>query len=150
MRTLARCLLVLVLALCAATPALGASEPPARVGRVSLVEGTLAFYGPGDTEWSAAKVNLPAATGGWFATDPQSRAQLRVGANSINLANDTQLNIAELRENFTQLVLAQGRIDLNLRRAAWRKNEVVELDVARRDLAARAGDLRGRRRRRRS
>src|SRR5829696_1347131 len=129
MRTLTRCLLVL--ALCAATPAVAASEPPARVGRVSLVEGALAFYGPGDTEWSVAQVNLPAATGGWFATDPQTRAQLRVGANSINLANDTQLNIAELRENFMQLVVPQGRIDLHLRRAAWRKNEVVEVDVAR-------------------
>jgi DNA segregation ATPase FtsK/SpoIIIE-like protein len=129
MRAIARCLLVL--ALFAAAPALAARDPPARVGRVSLIEGTLAYYGPGDAEWSAAKVNLPAATGGWFATDPQSRAQLRAGANSLNLANDSQLNIVDLAENFVQLALAQGRIDLNLRRAAWRKNEVVEVDMAR-------------------
>src|SRR5260221_14551886 len=101
MRPLARCLLIL--ALCAATPALAASEPPARVGRVSLVEGTLAFYGPGDSEWSVAKITLPAATRGWFATHPQTRAQLRGGANSINLANDTQPNTPALRANSPQL-----------------------------------------------
>src|SRR5258707_1109446 len=70
MRTLARCLLIL--ALCAATPALAASEPPARVGRVSLVEGTLAFYGPGDSESAVAKINLPAATDGWIAAEPRT------------------------------------------------------------------------------
>src|SRR5438128_2133541 len=54
MRAVAKSLLVL--ALLAAVPAFAQSPPPARVGRVSLVSGTLAFYGPGDTEWSAAKV----------------------------------------------------------------------------------------------
>src|SRR5262245_31463794 len=112
MRALAK--FFVVLTLFAALPAFAATEPPGRVGRVSVVSGTLAFYGPGDSEWSAAKVNLPAATGAWFATDPQSRAQIRIGANSVNLSGDTQLNFVELRENVLQLALSQGRIDLHL------------------------------------
>src|SRR5260221_12305713 len=120
---------LLLLKLLAAIPAFAKPEPPARVGRVSLVSGTLAFYGPGDSDWSAAKVNLPAADGAWFATDPQSRAELRIGADSINLSNDTQLNFAELRDKRLQLALTQGRIDLHLRRL--KKDEMAEIDVPR-------------------
>ena len=101
MRVLARSLLLLILLV--AVPALAQVEPPARVGRVSLVSGALAFSGPGDTDWSAAKVNLPVTAGAWLATDPQSRAEVRVGADSINLSNDTQLNFAELRDQLAKL-----------------------------------------------
>src|ERR1700739_1451740 len=65
MRALAKMLLTFTLALFA-LPAFAQQEPPARVGRVSVVEGALAFYGPGDNEWSAARVNFPVAEDGWF------------------------------------------------------------------------------------
>ena len=129
MRALAKSLLVI--ALLAAVPAFAQSQPPARVGRVSLVSGTLAFYGPGDAEWSAAHVNQPVAAGGWFASDPQSRAELRIGPNSINLSNDTQINFADLQDNAMQIALTQGRVGLHLRQPAWRKDETIEIDVPR-------------------
>src|SRR5436309_6845241 len=115
MRLLARSVLLL-LSFAFVSPAFAQKEPPARVGRVSIVSGTLAFFGPGDTDWSAAKVNLPVAAGAWLATDPQSRAELRIGAASIDLSTDTQLNLTELRDKLMQLALTQGRIDLHLRR----------------------------------
>jgi len=127
MRVLAKSLLLLILLF--AVPALAQVEPPARVGRVSLVFGTLAFYGPGDTDWSAAKVNLPVAAGAWLMTDPQSRAEMRVGADSIDLSNDTQLNFAELRDQVMQIVLTQGRVDLHLRHL--NTDETAEIDVPR-------------------
>jgi len=127
MRVLAKSLLLLILFL--AIPALAQVEPPARVGRVSLVSGTLGFYGPGDTDWSAAKVNLPVAAGAWLATDPQSRAEVRVGADSIDLSNDAQLNFAELRDQVMQIALTQGRVNLHLRHL--NKDETAEIDVAR-------------------
>ena len=132
MRSLAKSLLFLILL---AVPALARADPPSRVGRVSLVSGTLAFYGPGDTDWSAAKVNLPVAAGAWLMTDPQSRAEMRVGADSIDLSNDTQLNFAELRDQVMQITLTQGRVDLNLRRL--RKDETAEIDVPQRPTTSR-------------
>src|SRR5438874_598552 len=84
MRTLTKGFLLLA-ALLLAVPAYAQHDPPARVGRVSMVEGTLAFYGPGDADWSSAKVNFPVAENGWFATDPNSRGELRIGAASISL-----------------------------------------------------------------
>jgi uncharacterized protein DUF6600 len=127
MRTPAKSLMLLIQLL--AAPAFAQVEPPARVGRVSLVSGALAFYGPGDSDWSAAKVNLPVAAGAWLATDPQSRAELRIGADSLDLANDTQLDFAELRDRVMQVALTQGRVNLHLRRL--QPDETAEIDVPR-------------------
>jgi hypothetical protein len=125
MRCLAKgfCFLIFLLAV----PAPARADPPTRVGRVSLVSGTLAFYGPGDTDWSAAKVNFPVAAGPWLMTDPQSRAETRVGVDSIDLSDDTQLNFAELRDQVMQITLIQGRVDLHLRRL--KKDETAEIDL---------------------
>jgi hypothetical protein len=117
------------LALIANVPAFAGEPPPARVGRVSYVTGTLAFYGPGDADWSAARVNLPVATGGWFATDPQSRAEIRIGAETIDLAGSTQIGITDLNDGIRQIALTQGRLDLNLRQLD--SNDSAEVDIPR-------------------
>src|SRR5215468_8302278 len=75
------------------------------------------------------KINLPVAAGAWLTTDPQSRAEMRVGADSIDLSNDTQLNFAELRDQVMQIALTQGRLDLHLR--GLKKDETAEIDVPR-------------------
>src|ERR1700756_2226503 len=113
MRSPAKTLFALALLACA--PAFAEEQPPARVGRVSFISGTLAFYGPGDSDWSAAKINYPVAGGEWFATDPQSRAEIRIGAETIDVAGDTQLDIADLGSHVLKADVTQGRIDVNLR-----------------------------------
>jgi hypothetical protein len=129
MRFLAKPLVILALLACAGGPAFAEEPPPARVGRVSYISGALAFYGPGDADWSAAKVNYPAATGGGFATDPQSRAEIRIGADTIAIAGDTQLDITDLRDRVLQIGVTGGRIDLNLRQL--HTDESAEIDVPR-------------------
>src|SRR3954452_22716549 len=99
----------------AAIPQAAQQEPPARVGRGSVVSGTLAVFGPGDADWSTAQVNLPLAEGGWFATDPRSQAQLRIGPDAIDLAPDSEINVANLREGFMQIAIARGRLYSHLR-----------------------------------
>jgi hypothetical protein len=123
MRFLAKTLVAIILA---CTPAF-AEEPPARVGRVSLISGTLAFYGSGDADWSAAKLNYPVTAGEWFATDPQSRAEIRIGPDTIDIAGDSQLDITDLRTRVMQIGVTQGRIDLNLHQLG--KDESAEIDI---------------------
>ena len=82
MRRITLCTVVALIAL-TARPAFAQEEPPARVGRVSFVAGQLAFHGATETQWSAAAVNYPVATGGSFWADPQSRAELRIGSRTI-------------------------------------------------------------------
>ena len=127
MRWIAKTLLVFAF-LCGA-PALAQEEPPARVGRVSFISGALAFYQSGDADWSAAKVNLPAATGGWFATDPQSRAELRIGPDTIDIAEDSELDIADLRDRVMQIGVEHGRINLHLRELS--EGASAEIDIPR-------------------
>jgi hypothetical protein len=105
-----------LLILAAAPPALAqAPEPPSRVGQVSYVSGNLAFRAAGDTQWSAAGVNYPVATGGSFWTDPQARAQIQIGPTTIGMAGGTELDVTNLNDQASQFSLPQGRINLHPR-----------------------------------
>jgi Family of unknown function (DUF6600) len=119
----------LAVALLAIAPAFAQEEPPARVGRVSFVQGQLGFHLAGETAWSAAKANYPVATGGSFWTDPKSRAELRIGSRAIDLSGNTQLDITKLDEQVMQMALPQGRIDLRVRTLL--EGESIEIDLPR-------------------
>ena len=95
-----------------------------------MVSGTLAFFGPGDADWSTAQVNLPVAEGGWFATDPRSQAQLRIGPDAIDLAPDSEINVANLREGFMQIAIARGRLYAHLRQRP-QQSATNEIDLPR-------------------
>jgi len=104
------------LVLATAPPALAqAPEPPSRVGQISYVSGNLGFHVAGDTQWSAAGVNYPVATGGSFWTDPQARAQIQLGPTTIGMAGGTELDVTNLNDQLSQFSLPQGRINLHLR-----------------------------------
>jgi hypothetical protein len=107
---------LVLLVLAAAPPALAqAPEPPSRVGQISYVSGNLGFHAAGDTQWSAAGVNYPVATGGSFWTDPQARAQIQIGPTTIGMAGGTELDVTNLNDQVSQFGLPQGRINLHLR-----------------------------------
>ena len=120
---------LLVLSFVTAAPALAQQEPPARVGRVSFVSGNLAFHMPGQTEWSAAAVNHPVATGGSFWTDPKSRVEIRIGAQTLDLSNDTAVDVVRLDQQVMQLAVPQGRIELHLRQ--FPEGSTTEIDIPR-------------------
>src|SRR6202035_3933952 len=79
------------------------------------VAGQLGFQAKGDDVASAAAVNYPVATGGAFWTDPRSHAELRIGSRTIDLAGNTELDIAKLDQQVMQVNLPLGRIDLHIR-----------------------------------
>ena len=118
---------LLVLSLVAAAPALAAQEPPTRAGRVSFLSGNLAFHMPGQTEWSAAALNYPVATGAAMWTDAESRAELRIGADTLAITGNTELDVLELSEQITRISLPQGRVYLHLRRVGDGHNFEVEI-----------------------
>ena len=79
MRLLANSLLVLALlaaAAPAASPAWAQQEPPARVGRVAVVNGELGFHGTGETAWSTP-------TDGIRPTLDKSGRGWRIGATTL-------------------------------------------------------------------
>ena len=110
-----------------AAPALAQREPPARVGRVSFVSGNLAFHTTGQTEWSAAAVNYPVATGASLWTDADSRTEIRIAPDTIDMASNTDLDVTELDDRATRLSIPQGRINLHLRRLD--QGQSFEIDI---------------------
>jgi hypothetical protein len=119
----------LALTLIATVPAFAQEEPPARVGRVAFVQGTLAFHEKGETAWSAAAVNYPVATGGAFWVDPKSRAEIRIGAQSIDMAGGTEIDITQLDQQVMQIAVPQGRVEVHLRQLG--EGESAEIDIPR-------------------
>src|SRR5262252_3247065 len=106
---------LMVAVLLAAGPAVAQQDPPARVGRVAVVNGELGFHRPGEAAWSKASLNYPVAAGGSFWTDPKSRAELRIGSRSIAMNGNTEIDVAKLDQQVMQLALKQGRINMHVR-----------------------------------
>jgi hypothetical protein len=102
-------------------------SPPGRVGRVSLVSGNLDLRASGGSAWADAELNQPIFAGEALRTDPRARAEIRIGANTIDLSNSSEIEIASLRDGITQIHLSRGRIGLHLRQAG--ENETVEIDI---------------------
>lgn len=107
-------------------------SPPGRVGQVSLVSGNVDLRVSGGSTGADAELNQPIFTGEAVRTDPRARAEIRIGANTIDLSNASEIEIASLRDGVTQILLSRGRIGLHLRQAG--ENETVEIDVPQGDV----------------
>src|SRR6516165_8593725 len=129
MYAMPRLLSLTILTILIATPTLAQQAPPGRVGRVSFVSGNLAFHTAGQTEWSAAAVNYPVATGASLWTDADSRTEIRIAPDTIDMASNTELDVTELDDRVTRLSVAQGRINLHLRRLDQGRS--FEIDIPR-------------------
>jgi hypothetical protein len=110
-RTLIRCFILL--GIVAAAPASAEDSPPLRVGRVAIVDGTVAVRTAGG-EWTDSGVNDPVASGMSVRTPAQARAALRIGAETVALAPSSEIELARLDAHATQIVLRQGRIGVRL------------------------------------
>lgn len=108
-----RLLIAFALGICSAT---AFADPPAQVGRLSYLQGSVSFD-PADAsnEWMAAQLNWPVTTGDrlWSAHD--GRAELRIGSAAIRAGALTSVDVLRLDDSGTQLRLAQGTLNVRLR-----------------------------------
>ena len=56
-----------------------ATDPPARVGRLSYISGTVSFHTLDEDQWEPAVMNYPVTEGTSFWTERGARATLQVG-----------------------------------------------------------------------
>ena len=103
-----------VLALAPPLAAQSLADPPGRVGRLSYIEGTVSLHAPDQDQWSEAVVNYPVATGDGFWTEPQSRAEIQVGAVEMRLDQLTEADIVRLDDAVTHLRVDQGTIEVHV------------------------------------
>ena len=97
------------------------ADPPGRVARLNLAEGTVSFASadngdPADAaDWSPAVLNRPLTSGDKLWTGPQSRSELYVGSTAVRMNAQTSLDLLVLDDNVTQLRLPQGTLKLRVR-----------------------------------
>jgi hypothetical protein len=102
-------------------------DPPARVARLSLVQGKVSFQPSGESQWAEATVNHPITTGDRVFVDQASRAELEVGSLTVRLAQGTDLTLANLNDQLMQLGVGQGTIRVTIYDLP--PNNTVEIDT---------------------
>ncbi|HEX4331603.1 MAG TPA: DUF6600 domain-containing protein [Usitatibacter sp.] len=111
-----RSISLVLLTACAAFSACAlAQEPPARVGRLSYVDGPASVYQDADSGWQEALVNTPLTSENSVWTDRSAQAEVQVSASAIRLSSMTQLDISRLDDNELDATVADGRISMRVR-----------------------------------
>ncbi|HEY0491516.1 MAG TPA: DUF6600 domain-containing protein [Telluria sp.] len=107
---------VLALMACSAF-AQAQSEAPARVGRVSLVQGPVTISTEDGGQPEAALVNWPVTTDNRITTEPNARTEIRIGSTAVRLDGGSSLEVLELDDDTLQLLLHYGRANIRIRNA---------------------------------
>jgi len=103
-------------------------DPPARVARLNCVQGSVSYQVSGDPDWVEADLNRPLTTGDNLWADQDSRGEVHIGSTAIRLGSMTGVSFLTLDDRTIQLQLAQGTIEVHLRRLA--PGEAFEVDTA--------------------
>jgi hypothetical protein len=101
-------------------------DPPATVGRLAQLNGTVSFHPPDDQQWSAAKLNYPVTQGDAFWTEPNARAVIEVTASRVAMAPATELDIGSLTSSAFQAVTPEGELYLDGHTATPDESDVVQ------------------------
>jgi len=103
---------VALLAIAGTAAAQNPSDPPARVGRLSYLEGSVSYHDSQQDSWSKAAVNTPVTTGDSLWTDPSGHDEVSIGATSVRMDGNTQLDVLALDDSQIKMQLDQGRLDI--------------------------------------
>src|SRR5579864_9137936 len=74
-------------------PAFAQADPPARVGRLSYVDGIASFHNSDQDQWSPAGINYPVTAGQSYWTEPQSRLEIEVGGAEFRLDETSLVDV---------------------------------------------------------
>src|SRR6266404_4791028 len=102
-------------------------DPPTRVARLSVADGSVSFQPAGTEDWVGAVVNRPMTTGDKLWADRDSRAELQIGSGSIRLGANTGFSFLNLDDNTAQLQLTEGTLRIRVRRL--NRGEIFEVDT---------------------
>lgn len=123
-------LLIAAVGFASATPQAWAqplTDPPARVGTLSQIEGSVVFAPAGETEWLDAVPNRPITRGDRLWTDRGARAQVHVGSAALHMDHQTFLEVSALDADVLQASLNEG--SLNARVRDVQRGENFEIDT---------------------
>ena len=91
-------------------------DPPGRVGRLNYVQGSVSYQVSGDQDWVQADPNRPLTTGDNLWVDQDSRGEVHISSTAIRLSSQTGISFLTLDDRTVQIQLAQGLIEVHVRR----------------------------------
>jgi hypothetical protein len=97
-------------------PALADDDPPGRVARLNLIQGSISFQPGGESDWVQANPNRPLTTGDNLWADRDSRGEMHIGSSSIRIGSGTGITFLNLDDHTVQIQLAQGSLNVTVRR----------------------------------
>ena len=103
------------------------ADPPMRVARLGFIDGAVSFSPAGEADWVRATVNRPLVPGDRLWADAGARAELQVGSAAIRMGGRTSVTVLNLDDSVVQLQLAEGTLNLRVRR--FEPNDVLEVDT---------------------
>jgi hypothetical protein len=86
------------------------AAPPARVGQIAALTGSVSFNGAGSGGWAAASLNYPVSAGDSLYTQDSAQAAIALDASRITLAAGTELQITQLDQNDFAATESQGEV----------------------------------------
>ncbi|HKW62844.1 MAG TPA: DUF6600 domain-containing protein [Candidatus Acidoferrum sp.] len=102
-------------------------DPPKRVARISIVEGSVSLQAGGEGDWGNAAKNRPMTIGDKIWVDKDSRAELQAGAAAFHLGSMTALSFLNLDEGILQVRVPEGAVNFRVREL--RQGDVYEVDT---------------------
>ena len=106
--------------------ATGSEAPPGRVGRLSLVSGNVSVRT--SEKWLDAELNYPLATDASVRVGARGHAEIEIGADTIDLAPESEIEITKLDDQAIRVAVVRGRIGFALRRLG--DGESVGVDIS--------------------
>jgi hypothetical protein len=110
------------------------ADPPARVGRLSLVQGEVTVHDTRSGESEAATINWPVTSDTAIVTARGARAEVRIGSTAVRLEGATDLEFVQLDDQTTLLRLREGTVSVRVRDRETAERFALETPDARVDL----------------
>ena len=103
-----------------------AGDPPARVVRISVLQGNVSAEPSGVNTFSPAEINGVLTTGDRVYTDVDAEAELQAGGLAVRLGGGTDLTVSAMTDTLGQFGVAAGSV--HLRSFALDPGTVLEVD----------------------
>lgn len=85
------------------------ADPAGRIGRISLLSGTVNLFNPNSGESFAAPLNQPLTSGDILSTGPGSHSEIQIGSMTVRLDAGSRLELDRIDDEQVRLYLADGR-----------------------------------------
>jgi len=104
---------LVILCICSGS-AWAQTDPPARVGRLALVENGVDFRGDRSSPVEPASINWPITSGAQLDTERRGRAEVWVGSTAFRLAGNSSLEFAEVSDRQVVASLERGTLAVSV------------------------------------